>query len=610
MSRYRIDWRNSTYVRTIAVLEPNDRKKLGLSVLLQVTLGFLDLLGVAVIGVLGAVAVSGIESESHGTRVQSVLEFLGISTLTFQAQASILGIAACFILLLRTFLSIVILRKTLAFLSNRGAKLSSSLVSKLLASSLVKIRERTIQQTIYSTSYGVNAIALGVIGSSVVLIADLSLLITLSLGLFYVDALIACISLFLFAILGFVLHKYAGTRAKLLGTLNWKFAVQADEALSEVINSYRELSVSNRRAYYVRNISEVRRSLAKISAEMQFLPNLSKYVIESGIVVGAISISALQFFLQDAKHAVATLAVFLAAGTRIAPAVLRMQQGSMQIRNSLATAKPTLELFYELKNVPELPESEDNLDTHHQGFVPEIEISKLSFSYSDKESFVFNDISLRINSGELGAIVGPSGAGKTTFIDNLLGILTPTSGTVKISGLSPSDAITRWPGALSYVPQNISTFSKSIEENIALGISRDLIDSELLRSSIQLAQLDDFINSLPEKSRTLVGENGSNLSGGQKQRLGIARALFTKPKLIFLDEATSSLDTTTEAAVSRAIQELKGKTTVVVVAHRISTVRNADRVIYFENGRIRAMGTFLEVKNLVPDFDKEADLLI
>jgi ATP-binding cassette subfamily C protein len=179
------------------ILDARDRGKLALSVLLQVILGFLDLLGVAVIGILGAVAVSGIESKSHGDRVQTILEFLGISTFTVQAQAAILGLAACSMLLLRTLLSILILKKTLAFLSNRSAQISSSLVSKLLASSLTKIQERTVQQTIYSTSYGVNAVALGVLGSSVALVADLSLLLTISAGLFYVDTLIAFVSVFL-----------------------------------------------------------------------------------------------------------------------------------------------------------------------------------------------------------------------------------------------------------------------------------------------------------------------------------------------------------------------------------------------------------------------------
>jgi ABC-type multidrug transport system fused ATPase/permease subunit len=180
---------------------------------------------------------------------------------------------------------------------------------------------------------------------------------------------------------------------------------------------------------------------------------------------------------------------------------------------------------------------------------------------------------------------------------------------VKISGLSPSDAITAWPGAISYVPQDILILDGTIRENVALGYPMEIVSDEDVWAALGNALLSEFVNALPKKLDSHVGDRGVNLSGGQRQRLGIARALFTKPKLLILDEATSSLDGKTESAVSQAIQAMHGEVTVITIAHRLSTVKNADRVFYLENGHLVAKGTFLEVRKLVPDFDEQAKLM-
>jgi ABC-type multidrug transport system fused ATPase/permease subunit len=367
--------------------------------------------------------------------------------------------------------------------------------------------------------------------------------------------------------------------------------------------------VRNRREYYAREIGKLNLKLANVQAEMKFMPNVSKYVIESGIVIGAVVIAGAQFALQDARHAVATLSVFLASGTRIAPAIMRLQQSLIQIKSGIGSAMPTLILIESLENVPLSSEVDDTLDTVHSGFKADVELKSITLTYPNKIVSALKEVSLNIHQGKSLAIVGPSGAGKTSLIDVLLGVLRPDSGLITIAGKQPLETIARWPGSISYVPQDVSISNGSFRENIALGYPIEVATDELVWGALEIAQLADFVRKLPQGLDTPVGERGTKISGGQRQRLGIARAMFTQPKLLVLDEATSSLDGQTEADISDAIQSLKGSVTVVMIAHRLSTVRNADQVVYMDQGKILASGTFDEVRTAVPDFDSQAKLM-
>jgi ABC-type multidrug transport system fused ATPase/permease subunit len=170
-------------------------------------------------------------------------------------------------------------------------------------------------------------------------------------------------------------------------------------------------------------------------------------------------------------------------------------------------------------------------------------------------------------------------------------------------------AVAKWPGAIAYVPQDVAISSGTIRENVALGFPEQQATDELVTNALKVAQLHQFVSDLPRGLDTQVGERGAKISGGQRQRLGIARAMFTRPHLLVLDEATSSLDGETEASISDAIHELRGSTTVVLIAHRLSTVRDADIVVYLADGKIKTMGTFDEVRRAVPDFDRQAKLM-
>jgi ABC-type multidrug transport system fused ATPase/permease subunit len=339
------------------------------------------------------------------------------------------------------------------------------------------------------------------------------------------------------------------------------------------------------------------------------MPFISKYVVESAVVIFAFIICAFQFLIHDAIQAISVLTIFMAAGSRIAPASLRIQQSAITIKTYLGVSQPTLDLARDLENVHPNSQSLSKPDFIHSGFVPQVTVQNATFQYDSSTNFAIRDFNLEILPGRLVAIVGTTGSGKTTIVDLLLGIHEITGGEIKISGERPMDAIVKWPGGISYVPQDIMIVNGTIRDNVALGFDPANIDDAQVWEAIDSAQLGNYVRGLPLQLLSQVGERGTKLSGGQRQRLGIARALFTKPKLLVLDEATSALDAETEKQVAQAIAELHGNVTLIIIAHRLSTVQKADTVVYMENGTVLAEGNFDFVRESVQNFDQQAKLM-
>jgi ABC-type multidrug transport system fused ATPase/permease subunit len=229
--------------------------------------------------------------------------------------------------------------------------------------------------------------------------------------------------------------------------------------------------------------------------------------------------------------------------------------------------------------------------------------------YDDAADFALKEVSFTAPAGSSLALVGPTGAGKSTLADVILGVLHPQTGSVRVGGVSPRTAIDQWPGGITYVPQAVALVEGTVRDNVALGLPADIVDDDFVWDALRRAHLADFLRDQREGLETKIGERGFRLSGGQRQRLGLARALFTRPKLIVLDEATSALDAETELAIVSALDELEGSVTTITVAHRLATVRRADNLVYLEHGVLRAQGTFDEVRERVQDFDRQASLL-
>jgi len=578
-------------------------------VIFQILASILDLVGIAFIGVLGSLTIAGIQSKSPSNLIQDVLSNLQLSEFTFQYQVAILGTLAALALLSRSFITIFLSRATLRFLSKKSAEASTKTIKKLFSSPLTKIQERSAQDYLFAVTSGISGLFMGVISTAINVISDLAVLLVLTFGLFLVNPLMAAGTFIFFAALGIImfgrLHRQAETLGREFANLN----VEINQSVIQVLTSYREYLVRGRSSFYIKNLEQVRFKLASTEASITFMPNIMKYAMEMALVIGAILIAAGQFIMSDASRAVATLTVFLAAGMRMAPALLRIQQSGLQIRNSLGSSHRTIDLLASLSEVEEVQGRESQFNDQYVNFIPRLQVSDVSYRYPNANQDAIHNVSIEILPGTIAAVVGSSGAGKSTLVDILLGNLSPQSGLVKVSGMSPTEVISEWPGAIAYVPQDTLIFEGTIRENISIGYPLSEATDERIISALKTAQLFDFVETLPQGLDTFVGDRGSQLSGGQRQRLGIARALFTKPKLLVLDEATSALDGQTEHEFTMALEAIKATTTLILIAHRLSSIKHADKLIYLEDGRVLSEGTFEEVRSAVPNFDIQANLM-
>jgi len=595
--------------RVLLLLEKKDRLKLFLVLVINTFLAFLDLFGVALIGVTSAILIRGLQGLTAGDQVSRFLELLNLDGLPQRNLLILLGGTAIFFFIIKTILSVYFLRRTLRYMSIRNAQISSSLVSKMLNRPVEKILSKPIQYQIYNVTYGVERLVGGAVTSLVVIASDLVLLLVILVGLMLVDPITSIGTFFVFTGIGFLLYFLLHKR---VATLNTKSAYQSiyfNQKVSEGINSFRDLFIKGGREFYVNEIRKTKMQLASYDAEIKFIPNISKYTIEISVILGIALISGIQFYLFDSNRAIAVISVFLAASTRIAPAVVRLQQNIMTIRSSLSAAKPTFELIDELNGIKELDKTETLITTNHTDFSPQVKLSNLKFTYSGATDDTIQDISLDVSGGKFIAFVGPSGGGKSTLIDLILGLLAPSSGSITISGLTPVDAIKKWPGSIGYVPQDVFIENSTVKENICLGFNPESVSDDLVWQALQLADLSDFVKGLDGQLSYRISDAGKNLSGGQRQRLGIARAILTKPKIVIFDEATSALDAETENRVSESILKLTGECTVIFIAHRLSVVRGADMIYYIDKGKIVNQGTFEELRSINADFNNQANFM-
>lgn len=571
----------------------------------QILFAFLDLIGVALVGLLGAVAISGIESTKPGNRVSNVLSILNLNGISFQSVAIILCSSAILILITRTLVSMYATKRVLRKLSFKSAEISASVFKKVQGKNLTDIENEGFYQTQYAITSGVESLVVRVYGTVLTLVTDITLIVIMSATLVFIDPILALSTFALFGITGLVLYFSMHKSAARTGKENAEFEIRSSEIISSGLNLFREIRLRNGSDALTEKFKINRQLHSETISNLNFLPYLGKYIVEAMLILGTVFIASIQLYLHDAIHAATTISVFLAAGSRIAPSFLRLQQGFVTIRGSLGMASKTLLILADHTN--------DSVDEEENciidGWENRLTVRDLFFQYENQSDWTLSDINFEINSGELLALVGPSGSGKSTLADLVIGVIEPSRGNVTISGVSPGDATRQFPGKVAYVPQEVKIFTGSIRENLVIGLDPNSITDAKLVECLNEAGLERLFSDPRVHLDSEISEFGVQLSGGEKQRFGIARALITDPQLLILDEATSALDAETESSITSMLSRRKLKLAILVIAHRLSTVREADRVLYLSQGKIVSSGTFTEVRKNVPEFELQASLM-
>lgn len=570
-------------------------------------LGLLDLFGVALIGVLGSLAVNGIRGSEQGDRVSIVLRIFHIENLDLRIQVALVAFTALLLLLVRTAASVYLTRKTLHYLGRQGAGISANLFSKFMNSDLSVRNRRTSQETIFGLTTGITTSVLNIVGSLVTIFSDISLALILIIAVTVINPLTGLLTVLIFGGLAIFLFFVMKRKMTYLGFQEIDRAVKSHSTILGALNLFHEVHVRNLESNFTTKVLSERKKLAEISAERLFLPNISKYVFESALLVGTVVISAAQFVTQDAPRAVAVMAVFLVAGSRIAPAMLRAQQASITIKSSLAGLHPLANLISDLRL--DINNKIEEIQVRNKIFENTFTFQNVTFQFDDGDLKILDDVTYVSSGAKTIAIVGNSGAGKTTFVDLLLGLRQPTAGKIEISGLDPNSAINLWPGKIAYVPQETTILNSSVAQNITLDFESENFNQSDMEYALRAANLEKWANHLPNGLFSKLNEDGSNLSGGQRQRIGIARALYSRPELLILDEATSSLDPVSESEITESIMKISTEACVIIIAHRLSSIREVDEIIYLKSGQIVARGKFDELRRNFKDFEKQAQAM-
>ena len=595
---------------SLQLLDRRDRQLLVLAVLVQMATSLLDLLGVGLIGLAGVLSVSAVVGSPPPNQVAAIASTLGLEGLSNSASVSILATTAVVLLLAKSAVAPLMMARLLKFLARREAAVSATLTRELLSRPITFVQSRSTQETYVALVRGVYAATTVVLGQTVIAAADLALMTVLGISLLVVNPIVAVCSIVFFGFNAWGVQRALGGRAAQLGAQRSTADTHSLRMVQEVIGAYREIVVADRRSFYIDHARALRKQAAEAAAGLQLASLLPKYFSEATLVLAAFALASWLFRTQPVPIAAGTLAIFLAAATRVMPALLRVQNAAVLIRAATGPAAPTFALASDLRRPIE--------DRRHQGavgenlvgdFSPHIQLRDVTFSYPATSGRAIRNISLEISEGQSVALVGRSGAGKSTLADLILGVLKPDSGVVALSGMEPAEALRRWPGAVAYVPQEVMLTEASVGANVALGIPPDLVDDELVWDALSRAQLADYVRSSEAGLDTQIGERGLRLSGGQRQRLGIARALFSQPRLLVLDEATSALDAETERAITTVLDSLDDSVTLVIIAHRLSTVQHADQVVYLEDGYAVATGSFHELWATVPSLRQQAELM-
>ncbi len=480
----------------------------------------------------------------------------------------------------------------------------AELVSRLLvghahAPHLTRL-DRNSSETLRTISMSINQVVGGLVASSVSLLSNLAVSVAVILGLVFSSPLVALTVAVYFSVLAFVWVR--GVRGGLARRGLQVQALQAERIrlILQGLAAAKELQLRGRAVFYADEAVTRTRAINTASRGLGVVNGSLRYVLETALVIGAVVIVATAGTVGGRDAALPAVGLVLAAAFRLLPALNQV----LFLINSVQYNGPALDLVEaDVRTFSAEPRPVERTETE----VPahrlerEVRLERVTFKYPSRSEPALRDVSFAVAAGESVGIVGPTGSGKSTLLDVILGFLPPDAGSITVDGVPIGVCREGWQRSIGYVPQDVYLVDDTLRANVALGWRGDGIDDEAVREAIRLAQLDEVVRELPEGLETVVGERGVRLSGGQRQRLGLARALYVRPTVLVLDEATSNLDTATERRIVETLSELRAGLTTIVVTHRIPTVRDCDRIICLEQGVVRVSGSYDDLTAYMTD---------
>ncbi|WES63882.1 ABC transporter ATP-binding protein [Microbacter sp. GSS18] len=555
-------------------------------------LAALDTLGVAAMVPLTQL-MTGASTDSGALKI--LADTFGTSD-----PAELIPIVALFVagFFIAKSIAAIVFRWWLLGRTSKIAALSSTeLLRRYVLAPYADHRARRMSEVYRSINEATNqsaSVLLAIVG----LATDILVLIAIGAVLAVAASSVTMLTILLFAITVVGIQRLLRRRQSRIGEEMAAASLEAWSFLIPGLDGFREARLTSSASAFVEGFRKARLRSAHAARQMGIVAEAPRYVLEIGFVVAILVISMVLFTTSDAATAFTVLGVFAAASVRAIPTLNRVTGNLTTMR----VGRVGLGIFTRAASELAAGGTHDETPLSDERYHGDIAIRDVTFAYRDSDDPVLRNLSLTIAANHTTAFVGSSGAGKSTLVDLVLGLLEPTSGTIECGGRSILDDRAAWYSGLGVVPQDVFLINDTLLANIAFGVPAADADLERVHEVIRMAQLEDVVAGLPEGLDTKVGDRGVRLSGGQRQRVGLARALYRRPSVLVLDEATSALDNLTEHEIATTLEELKGTLTIVIVAHRLSTVRNADTLVFLQDGQISAKGRFDEVRRANEDF--------
>lgn len=577
--------------RTLRFMKPKERVHFYFFLFSRATVSLFDLAGIVAIGFLATSMALFLTEGSDPDRK------IGLGPISFPAiTAQSLPIIAGLIMLMfiaKAIFSITLSHQLAHFLAKIEARAARVIAKNAFGQGLERSRLNSREEILFSVQAGSPSAFNGLLNSLGTLVAEGSLFLLVIVAFTVVNPLLAIISIGYFGLIGLVIQLFIGKLMQRTSSEIAKTTVQANAGLSDLGDVLREVVILGREDFFYDRIYHSRMKASGTAATQFVLGGMPRYIVETALIIAIAALLFFQSLSGDFASSAATLGIFLTGGLRLTASLLPLQSALLVMKKSGPPAITALDLLEDFGNNIALKSL--NLATGLEQPPVSVDVEKLAFTFNKTKSPILSEISLKISPGSQAAIIGSSGSGKSTLADLILGLLEPTSGSVLVNDMNPRELIKSQPGLLAYVPQRPGMIFGTIAQNIALGLEVDEINDYKLNKSISDANLKDYIDSLPNGVHTDIGKRKDELSGGQLQRIGLARALYTEPKLLIMDEATSALDAESENEINKALDRMRQKVTVILIAHRLNTIQRSDIVFFLEGGRIEASGTFAEL---------------